>query len=204
MEKLLLLLMVIAGTLAANAAEIKCTGCNAKVLSGDKFCPNCGARFAEPSVKAVEREVAIREEDPEDAAIRRYCKEIDDAYRRNELRRISSDLSIPAGIGRGLLTIVDSPIEVARMLSWSEGDIIRQYGDEPCKVFFCSLYGPISVTSIMGPVCAAADIIAGTIDVLTLGFAGNRWWDSNYRSPYFWERSWWYKDKAHVGGAIGL
>ena len=184
------------------SADLHCINCGAAVQGNDVFCASCGKRLTR-SV-AVEEMPSAPQEDPEDAAIRRYCKEIDDAYRRNELRRISSDLSIPAGIGRGLLTIVDSPIEVARMLSWSEGDIIRQYGDEPCKVFFCSLYGPISVTSIMGPVCAAADIIAGTIDVLTLGFAGNRWWDSNYRSPYFWERSWWYKDKAHVGGAIGL
>lgn len=184
------------------SADLHCINCGAAVQGNDAFCASCGKLLTRPV--AVEEMPSAPQEDPEDAAMRRYCQEISDAYRQNAVRRISSDLSIPAGMGRGLLTIVDSPIEVARMLSWTEGELIRQHGDEPGMVFLYSLIGPISSTAILGPVCVAADVVAGTIDVLTLGFAGNSWWDSNYRSPYFWERSWWYKDKARVGGAIGL
>ena len=120
MKKLLLILMPIAGTWTAGAAEIHCTACKAKVLLGDKFCPNCGTRTEQSQ----------------------YWHEV-------ETHESGHALPVPMGMLRGLAEIACSPLELCRGMTTLTCSL-WQYSDPGSAFFGTILGVPVVASIMGG------------------------------------------------------
>lgn len=191
MKKGALVFALVAGMLTACAVEIKCTGCNAKVLPGDKFCPNCGARFAEPS----------RVEPPTDPSPAPQYQppspkpkvEQSEYWNEVENHKPGHALPVPMGMLRGLAEIACTPIEFGRTLVGAECMIweseIRRKGN-PVTFLVGTVFATPVVTCVVGSIRIVSDVGMGSLDILSLGTIGNAFWDSDSNSPYVFERNW--------------
>lgn len=191
MKKIALLLVSIVGTVAACAVEIKCTGCNAKVLPGDKFCPNCGARFAEPSYV---------EPPPTPKPAPQYLPpspkpkaEQSEYWNEVENHKPGHALPVPMGMLRGLAEIACTPIEFCRAMVGIERSVwekeIERDGNPFSFVWWSAVATPFG-TGVMGSVGVVLDAGMGVLDVVSLGTLGNVFWDNDRQSPYVFQRDW--------------
>ena len=190
MTKFVLTLVAIAGTLAANALEIQCTGCNAKVLPGDRFCPNCGARFEEPGHE---------EPLPKPMSEPRYLPssptpsaEQSDYWNKVENHEPGHALPVPMGMLRGLAEIACSPIEIVRAASILESSIIDagKRNGNPLETLAGTVMAVPVGACIMGGIGTALDAAFGALDVVSFGTLGNAYWDGDNSTPYVFGRYW--------------
>lgn len=187
MKKIALLLVSIVGALAACAVEIHCTGCNAKVLPGDKFCPNCGARFEEPSRV---------EPPPTPKPVPQYLPpnpkpktEQSEYWNEVENHKPGHALPVPLGMLRGLAEIACSPLELARSASILESSLLSS-GQDSANKFFGTLLGVPTGMCIMGGVGVTLDVVFGALDVVSFGTLGNAYWNDDRSTPYIFGRYW--------------
>lgn len=160
MKKLLLILMSIAGTWTAGAAEIHCTACKAKVLLGDQFCPNCGTRTEQSQ----------------------YWHEV-------ETHESGHALPVPMGMLRGLAEIACSPLEIARGASIAESSLFNS-GKNPFEIMFFTVVGVPTAACVLGGIGAALDASFGALDVISFGTLGNAYWNDDRSTPYIFGRYW--------------
>ena len=186
MKKLLLILMSIVGTVAACAVEIKCTGCNAKVLPGDKFCPNCGARFEEPSPVEPPQtpELAPQYQPPSP----KPKAEQSEHWNEVENHKPGHALPVPMGMLRGLAEIACVPLEFFREASQVTCSAWKTFS--PPGAIFMSVVVMPPVVSFAGCLNGYADVLLGAGDIVSLGTIGNAFWDTNGKSPYVFQRNW--------------
>ena len=187
MKKLVFVLMSIVGTLAANALEIQCTGCKAKVLPGDKFCPNCGARFAKPSrVEAPPTPKPAPQYLPPSP---KPQTEQSEYWNEVENHKPGHALPVPMGMLRGLAEIACSPLELARSASILESSLLSS-GQDSASKFFGTILGVPTGMCVLGGVGVTLDVVFGALDVASFGTLGNAYWSDDQSTPYIFGRYW--------------
>ena len=176
------------------AETYRCSKCRERVSHSDTYCVRCGERIVWTPVRTPERPRVTRVQDG-------------GPYWQNRVVRHSRDytLPVPLGMGRGLLEIVCSPVEILRLASRLECGALEKYkGDFGQQVGF-TMFGLPLGTCVVGSLGALADIVVGTFDVISLGSLGNATWGTanDLKSPYVFERSWTNEEPVRYG-LIGM
>lgn len=187
MKKGALVFALVAGMLTAGAVEIKCTGCNAKVLPGDKFCPNCGARFEEPA--RVEPPPAPKPAPQSLPPSPKPNAEQSEYWNEVENHKPGHALPVPMGMLRGLAEIACSPLEIARGASIAESSLLNSKKN-PLEIMFFTVVGTPTAACVLGGIGAALDASFGALDVISFGTLGNAYWNDDRSTPYIFGRYW--------------
>lgn len=152
-----------------------CFRCSKTVPDTDRFCPHCGQTLLAdappprpqnpPPPAPSPRPRTTAPDDPAQDAVDRA-----------------------AGMGRGLVTIVCSPLNFIRGASlgakWASSSRAND-GYAAC--------GLVLIGSLTGTFAVCADVINGTLDVATFGLYGDRLYTprtSGKPTPWVWERDW--------------
>lgn len=185
------------------AETYRCSKCRERVSHSDTYCVRCGERVALPPVaRTPERpRVATQVQDGG------YYWQNGGYHWKARVGRQPRDytLPVPLGMGRGLLEIVCSPVEILRLASRLECGALEKYkGDFGQQVGF-TMFGLPLGTCVVGSLGALADIVVGTFDVISLGSLGNATWGTanDLKSPYVFERSWTNEEPVRYG-LIGM
>lgn len=187
-------LLVFFAVFVVWAGTHRCSKCREMVSRSDTYCVRCGERIVWTPVRTPERPRVTRVQDG-------------GPYWQNRVVRQSRDytLPVPLGMGRGLLEIVCSPVEILRLASRLECGALEKYkGDFGQQVGF-TMFGLPLGTCVVGSLGALADIVVGTFDVISLGSLGNATWGTanDLKSPYVFERSWTNEEPVRYG-LIGM
>ena len=180
--RLLIIIVLTAGfSFWGNAADVRCMNCGAVVQESDAFCASCGKRQTRP--------VEV-EEQPSATSYRQM------QVASNGVDKPFSLLERFAGMGRGLLTAVFSPMCLLRGMDYG-GSLVT--GGKEVDNLFTAMGAELMMFpgAALGSVSMCADVIDGCFDLLSLGYYGD--WLYNPKTehsptPWFWERKWDYSD----------
>ena len=189
-----------------TAFGIQCTTCGQNMLESDKYCPNCGReRYEEPpAVQKQEMPAYVPQPSPPPAfQEQRYQTSYDNRSEYGSSDGVGERL---LGMGRGLSTITLSPLNVFRGLTTSFNWLGQSYDSQKSESFnlghlgavgaiiaggVVSVYAAVGVT--FGSVTTCADVVNGSIDMVTVGYYGDWLYDSKESgkpTPWVWERKW--------------
>lgn len=177
------------------AGTHRCSKCRERVSRSDLYCVRCGERVALPPVaRTPERPRVTRVQDGGPSWQNRVVRQPRDYT-----------LPVPLGIGRGLMEIACSPVEVLRLASRLECDALEKYKGDFGQQMGFTMFGLPLGTCVVGSFGALADIVVGTFDVISLGSLGNSAWGTanDLKSPYVFERSWTSEEPVRYG-LIGM
>lgn len=211
--RMLLALLVFSVAVCARSETFRCSKCQHEVLKGDTFCSNCGADFKAPVRVTQSLEQSLVQSllepksvpqpvRPEPRSQPSYESRVENGgntvQTRNEYA-VHAELSWSdclSGMGRGLLTALFSPMSVFRGMGWGCGVVQEglnkgQDPNNPTTAFLGMMM--VYPGAAMGLFGTCADIINGTLDMVTLGSYGEwlyRPEGAHPPTPWFWERDW--------------
>lgn len=163
------------------SADLNCVNCGAVVQGNDAFCASCGKRLTSPV--EVEEQLSPT------------------SYRQMQAANNGGDKSFSlldrfAGMGRGLLTTVFSPMCLLRGMDYG-GSLVT--GGKEVDNLFTAMGAELMMFPgvALGSVSMCADVINGSFDLLSLGYYGDWLYTPETEhspTPWFWERKWDYSD----------
>lgn len=163
------------------SADLHCINCGAAVQGNDAFCASCGKRLTRP--------VEVEEE-----PLPTSCRQIQVA--NNGRDKPFSLLERFAGMGRGLLTAVFSPMCLLRGMDY--GGSLVTGGKEVDNLFTAMGAELMMIPGVaLGSVGMCADVIDGVADLISFGYYGDWLYcpeTAHSPTPWFWERKWDYSD----------
>lgn len=159
------------------SADLHCINCGAAVQGNDAFCASCGKRLTRP--------VEVEEE-----PLPTSCRQIQVA--NNGRDKPFSLLERFAGMGRGLLTAVFSPMCLLRGMDY--GGSLVTGGKEVDNLFTAMGAELMMIPGVaLGSVGMCADVIDGVADLISFGYYGDWLYcpeTAHSPTPWFWERKW--------------
>ena len=202
--KIITVFALVIGSLPAFG--IQCTVCRQTLLERDKYCPNCGRERYETPSAAPKPEIpaSVSQPSPPPAVQEQWRQtSYDNRPESGSADGVGERL---LGMGRGLATITLSPLNVFRGLTTSFNWLVQSCDSQRSDSFnlghlgavgaiiaggVASVYAAVGVT--FGSVTTCADVVNGSIDMVTVGYYGDWLYDSKESgkpTPWVWERKW--------------
>lgn len=181
MRLLSAIFLIVGLSLSMTASEVGCVNCGAAVQESDAFCARCGKRLTRPV--EVEEQFSPT------------------SYRQMQVASNGGDKAFSllerfAGMGRGLLTAVFSPMCLLRGMDY--GGSLVTGGKEVDNLFTAMGAELMMIPGVaLGSVGMCADVIDGVADLISFGYYGDWLYcpeTAHSPTPWFWERKWDYSD----------
>ena len=164
-----------------------CPECSQYMLDEDKFCPNCGWEKRKLPLETPRHYTPPAKPQSPAPPYHEYVKS------QNSGKGVGEHL---AGTGRGFATVAFSPLNAVRGMvtgfCWT-GAIVEggNISDGKAIGYLAMVVVPVGTALSSFAICA--DVINGTLDMVTVGCYGDWLYDSELSdkpTPWVWERKW--------------